>query len=155
MAGKGRPDKYKTHIEPYLSKISEMALTMTEQQIAETLGIGYTTFKKYKKLYPTLSEHLKKGRKKLVFELKSALIKKAKGDEYTEKKTVKKRDDISGKLYIAEQSETIKHFAPDVAALNLLLKNYDKDNWSNDPQMLEIRKKELELRKEQINNNAW
>jgi hypothetical protein len=44
---------------------------------------------------------------------------------------------------------------PDVAALNLLLKNYDKDHWSNDPQMLELRKKELELKEKQIESNEW
>ena len=48
-----------------------------------------------------------------------------------------------------------KHAHPDVAALNLALKNYDKENWANDPQMLDIRKKELELRERQIENSEW
>ena len=42
-----------------------------------------------------------------------------------------------------------------MAAINLALKNYDKDNWSNDPQMLELRKKEIELRERQIEQNEW
>ena len=44
---------------------------------------------------------------------------------------------------------------PDVAALNLALKNYDPDNWANDPQMLKIREKELKLREKQVENNTW
>ena len=48
-----------------------------------------------------------------------------------------------------------KQAHPDVAAINLALKNYDKDNWSNDPQMLELRKKEIELRERQIEQNEW
>lgn len=44
---------------------------------------------------------------------------------------------------------------PDVASINLLLKNYDKENWSNDPQSLDLRRKELELREKQIENNSW
>ena len=40
-------------------------------------------------------------------------------------------------------------------AINLALKNYDPENWANDPQMLQIRKKELELRKRQVEANEW
>ena len=36
---------------------------------------------------------------------------------------------------------------PDVAAINLCLKNYDKENWSENPQNLELKKQELELKK--------
>lgn len=168
----GRPNKYKTHVEPYLDKIKEMALTMTEEQIAETLGVGYSSFRAYKQQYPALTDSLKKGRKDLVIELRSALIKRAKGYEYTETKTVSEAVNWPEELYVLlleagfteeqiEQSRLIKteiahkQMAPDVAALNLALKNYDKENWANDPQMLEIRKKELELRERQIENNEW
>ena len=48
-----------------------------------------------------------------------------------------------------------KKMAPDVAAINLALKNYDREDWANDPQMLDIRKKELELKERQIENNEW
>ena len=48
-----------------------------------------------------------------------------------------------------------KEMSPDVAALNLALKNYDKENWANDPQMLDIRKEELNLKKKQIEQNEW
>ena len=47
-------------------------------------------------------------------------------------------------------TETITKVAlPDVAALNLCLKNYDPDNWANDPQMLKIKKEELKIKKEE------
>ena len=48
-----------------------------------------------------------------------------------------------------------KKTTPDVAAINLALKNYDKENWANDPQQLELKKKELELRERQVENNEW
>ena len=51
--------------------------------------------------------------------------------------------------------DTTKTAHPDVAALNLCLKNYDKDNWANDPQMLKLKEKELELRKEACDKDNW
>lgn len=154
MAGKGRPNKYKSNVEPYLDKIKDMALTMTEEQIAETLGVGYSSFRSYKQQYPALTDALKKGRKDLVFELRSALIKKATGFDYTETKTIKELG-LDGELVVTKTEKTVKHAQPDVAAINLLLKNYDKDNWANDPQMIDIRKKELELREKQVEANEW
>ena len=66
-----------------------MALTMSEEQIAQTLGVGYSTFKRYKRDYKPLQDAVKRGRKVLVMELKNALIQKAKGFDYTETKEVK------------------------------------------------------------------
>lgn len=150
MANKrGRKNKYETHVRPRLKEIEEMCNTMSEKQIAKVLGVAYSSWNKYKLDFPELSEHIKKGRIKLVTELRSALIKKAIGFSYTEQKVVKKGESII-------KTETVtKIQPPDVAALNLALKNYDKENWSNDPQALELRKKELKLREKQIDNNSW
>ena len=82
-------------------------------------------------------------------ELYSALIKRAKGFKYTEKKKIYE----GGELVREEISE--KYAQPDVAALNLALKNFDADNWANDPQIMELRRKELELRQQAVKNNDW
>lgn len=150
-----RPNNYNKLIEPYLDDIAQMALTMSEKQIAETLGVGYSTFKRHKKDYKPLRDALKKGRKALVIELKSTLIEKAKGFDYLETKTVKELDKATGKLVVSKVEEYKKHATPDVAALNLLLKNYDKDNWANDPQALALRKEELELQKKKLEDSEW
>lgn len=144
-----RPDKYKTNVEPYLNEIKQMCLSMTEAQIAETLGVSLAAWKRYKSHYEPLRAVLKKGRQTLVVELRSALIRRAKGFQYEERKVIKEagqptREEIYTRTAL-----------PDVAALNLCLKNYDKDNWSNDPQMLKIREKELELQERKIELNEW
>ena len=149
-----RPNNYAKKVEPYLSKISEMALTMTEEQIAETLGVGYSSWCRYKKDFEELRRALKKGRKDLVLELKSALIQKAKGYNYIETKVIKEID-LEGDRVVTKEEKNINHMAPDVAAINLLLKNYDRESWANDPQTLELRRKELELREKQIEQNDW
>lgn len=149
-----RPNNYKKHIEPYLNEIAQMALTMTEAQIAETLSVGYSTFKRYKRDNKPLRDALKKGRKALVIELKSTLIEKAKGFDYLETKTIKERNG-NGELVVTRVEENKKHATPDVAALNLLLKNYDKENWANDPQTLALRKEELKLQKKKLEDSEW
>ena len=65
------------------------------------------------------------------------------------------REEDLDKVTVVKQEEAVKHASPDVAAINLELKNYDPENWANDPQMLQIRKKELELRERQVEANEW
>ena len=144
-----RPDKYKTNVEPYLNEIKQMCLSMTEAQIAETLGVSLAAWKRYKSHYEPLRAVLKKGRQTLVVELRSALIRRAKCFQYEERKVIKEvgqptREEIYTRTAL-----------PDVAALNLCLKNYDAQNWANDPQMLRIKEKELELQERKIELSEW
>lgn len=149
MAKAGRKTKYFTHVEPYLENISEWAQTMTEAQIAKKLSVGYRNFCEYKSKFPQLEQAIKRGRSNLVIELKSVLIKRAKGFFFEEKK-ITENPDGTQKIVTTQ-----KYMPPDVASINLLLKNYDKENWSNDPKSLDLRRKELELREKQIENNSW
>ena len=50
---------------------------LTNEQIAENLNIGKTTFYKLLKEYPELSEHLKKGKEVVDYEVENALLKNA------------------------------------------------------------------------------
>ena len=151
----GRKSKYETHVKPYLPEIEKWCNTMTEAQI-----------------FPELMESIKRGRTDLVSDLKSALIRKAKGYEYTETKITKQKAELPDLMKQAlieagfkkEDLERVdlvkteisrKKASPDVAAINLLLKNYDKENWANDPQMLQIRQEELRLREKQVESNTW
>lgn len=147
--GKGRPSKYHSHIEPHLSEIAEMATRMTEAQIAESLGVSYTQFREMKKKYPSLSDSLKKGRKTVVERGRSALIKKAEGFEHDERKKIY----VKGKL--VREEVTTKYYPPDAAAINMLLKNYDPENWADNPQMLKLKREELELQKKKFEEGKW
>lgn len=148
-----REDKYDTHVKPYLDRIEKMCQTMTEEQIATTLGISMSSWKRYKKKNEPLRTKLQRGKKELVIDLRSALIRKALGYDYTEVK--EKQEIVNGSLTVTESLKITKHVQPDVAAINLLLKNYDRENWANDPQMLELRKKEIELQEKKIEQNEW
>lgn len=146
---KGRKNKYYTHIKPHLKYIPDMLQDMTEEQVSKKLGVAYSSWNKYKLEFPELMEVIKKGNTSLVGELKSVLKRRAKGFQYEERKIIKEHG------VVVREETYVKSALPDVASINLLLKNYDKDNWSNDPQILEVRKKELELREKQIKANSW
>ena len=152
--GRGRPSKYETNIKPNLDKIEGFARTMTDKEMAKYFDVALSCWMDYKNKYSEFASAIKKGRELLVCELKQSLVEKAKGFKYTEKKIVREMSE-SGHLVITREEEYIKYSPPDVAALNLLLKNYDKENWANDPAALEIRRQELELRRKQIENNEW
>lgn len=121
----------------------------TEEDIAKCFGITRQTFYNYKRSHIDIFNAIKRGRTSLVEELHGVLARKARGFHYTETKTIEE----NGRVVRKEIYE--KASLPDVAALNLLLKNYDKENWSNDPQMVKLREKELELRERQIESNEW
>lgn len=154
MAKRGQRSKYDTHVLPRLKEIEEMSRDYTNQDIAKMCGVAAQTFSGYVTKYKELDEALKRGRTELVKELRSAMIKKAIGFNYTEKKIIKKKND-EGVLEVVTEEIYEKYAQSDVAALNLLLKNYDPKNWANDPQALEIRKKELKLAEKKAENANW
>lgn len=145
----GTPNKYFSNVEPYLEEISQMALNMTEEQIAKELGVAPSSFRSYKHKYPALVDALKKGRRQLVMDLKSTLIQKAKGYNYTEKKQVYENGEL-----VREEVYT-KAALPDTGSIHLLLKNLDPEHWAENPQALELKKQELELQKEKMEFQNW
>ncbi|MGB7594584.1 MAG: hypothetical protein WBL80_03360 [Erysipelotrichaceae bacterium] len=125
---------------------------LLEQQIAKNLGISVSCLEKYKIEHVELKEALKNGKKVLVVEIENALIKKAKGYEYEEKKVYTKNEDGVTTTYT---EITKKHQPPDTAAAIFILKNKDSENYIDNPQMLELKKQELELRKRLVDEKDW
>lgn len=151
---RGRKSKYDIVKENFPQIEKWLKEGATERQIAENLNIAMSSWSLYKTQYTELTELIKNSRRDVVQELRGALIKKALGFEYEEKKTYIKTDEETGKQtkYV---EITKKYSVPDVAAINLSLKNYDKENWANDPQMLELRKAEFEFKKQMQENENW
>ena len=153
MAKRGRKSVYDTKIKPRFDDILKWLRNgATEQQVYQNLGISHKAFYKYKTEKSEFSELLKKGKESLVEQLRGALIKKALGFEYTETKRFTK---IENGKQVQTIEETKKQSLPVVAAANLLLKNYDKDNWSNDPRNDDLKREELELKKKLFEKENW
>lgn len=153
MAKRGRKSVYDTLIKPRFDEVLEWLRNgATDRQVYENLGIKKDAFYKYKREKSEFNEILQKGRQSLVVQLRGALVKKALGFQYSEIKKYTKIENGKSVQYI---EETKKNALPDVAAINLCLKNYDPDNWANDPQQLRLKEKELELRREIAEKDEW
>lgn len=163
---KGAPSKYETHVKNRFDEITKwIKLGATEKEIYKNLGISKDTWIKYKNENVELFDLLKKGRMKPVEEIKAAMLKRAKGFQYEEKKVIIERIEYNnGEIIMPARKvrteTTTKTALPDVAAGLVLLKHWDKDEngkakWTGDPASLEIKKKELELKEKQAENDAW
>lgn len=122
-----RQSKYETHVLPYIDRIpSWRKQGLTEEQVAQKLGIAYSTLNVYKDNHSALSEALKKGKEELIEELENSLYKKAMGYEYEEVETwIEEVDGVQKK-----RVKRVKKIAPpDTGALCFALKNLAPDKW--------------------------
>lgn len=164
---RGAPNKYESHVKSRFDEINEwLSLGATEKEIWSNLGIHKSTFYDYKSKYKEFSDLLKKGRKKPVEEIKAAMLKRAKGFQYEEKRVVTQRIEIEGvdgekiPAKVIRTEITTKTALPDTAAGLVLLQHWDLDEkgkpkWSRDPASREIKQRELELKEKQAENEAW
>ena len=129
----GRPSAWKNIIEPHLDEIAQWkADGHTEKQIAELLGIGYTTLNENKVKYPLLAQRLKLSKATNIDELEKSLFQIARGG-FTTKKTTRKYIEINGVIQdgIVEVTETITEHKPEMAAIAFSLKNLASDKWQD------------------------
>jgi len=95
---------------------------MTDEQMAEEIGIGRATFYKWKKRYTSFRDSCEGGKKEPNEIVKESLFARATGFDYYEEKIV---DGPKGR-----QVEKIKkHALPDATSMIFWLKNRDKENW--------------------------
>ena len=126
----------------------------TKDEIANMFGVSRTTWYMWEKDEPLIREAVDSGRIQAVKEIKAALFKRAVGFNYTEKKIIE--SERNGKT-----TETyVKAALPDPASAMILLKHWDKDEkgnskWTSDPAMLELKMKELELKKDALEKGQW
>lgn len=141
MAG-GRKSKYDEYVKPFIPKIKEWSASgATEKEICIALGIAVSTFGEYKNKYPALMESLRAGRQNVVLDIKAALLKRALGFEYEERKGIKKGDGMANvEIYK-------RYMPPDTTAAAMLLRNYDKEWRDKDNITSDLKQQEMELRK--------
>lgn len=144
-------DKYFTHVRPRFDEIRKWCeIGTTDKEIISLLGVSTSAFYRYKDKYREFRELLKESRRVPVMEIKAALYRRATGFTYEESTTVEDSDGYS------KTTTTIKQALPDPASAMILLKHWAKDEgWTNDPAQLEVRKQELQLRKEHMERDDW
>lgn len=81
----GRKSKYESHVQDRLFEIQCWARDgLIDEQIANNLGVAYSTFREYVKKYPALSAALKRGKEVIDYQVENALLKRALGYEFEE-----------------------------------------------------------------------
>lgn len=170
----GRPSKYAAEIVPRFDDIAAwIRAGFSERDVAKKLGLGWTTWKEYKNKYPEFTAQIQKARHDPVEDVKAALLNRATGFTYTEKKTVIEYEEWSDDMLqvfkdLGIDADTIgkrrmvrteiyeKQALPDPASCMILLKQWARDEgWTNDPQQLELRRQELELKKQKQEDENW
>ena len=110
--------------EEGLLKIEGLARDgLTDEQIAENIGIRRETLYDWKKKYPNISNALKRGKEVIDRQVENALLKRALGYEYVE--TTKELTD-SG---LTVTKKVTKTQAPDTTAAIFWLKNRKPQEW--------------------------
>lgn len=96
---------------------------LTDEQIAENIGISRSTLNAWKDRYPDISDTLKRGKEVVDRQVENALLKRALGYTYTEVKE-KKEGGV-----VTEVTTTVKEVVPDVTAQIFWLKNRKPKDW--------------------------
>lgn len=149
----GRKGKYETHVKPFFEKIDKLLNEgASEEQVAATLGISYSSWNNYKVQHDDFGYLCNKPRTKLVEELRSALVKRALGYNYEEKKQYITEDADGNKKKHTEI--TTKYALPDTTAIFGALNIYD-ETYVKDKKNYELKQQELELRKMIAENKDW
>lgn len=99
---------------------------LTDEQIAENMGIAKSTFYDWINKHSDISDALKRGQEQMIVHVENALFKRAIGYEYTEKK-VRVQENHLGTNTIREQ--IVKEVVPDVGAQIFILKNRSNGKW--------------------------
>lgn len=153
MAERGRKGKYETYVKPRLKEIEKWLNDgASEAQVAEALGVSYASFNNYKRDYPKLREICEKPRIGVVLKLRSALVERALGFSYEEKKQYITKDAEGNQKTHTEI--TTKQALPDTTAIFGALNLYDPE-YVKDKKAHELKEQELELRRQMAEAKDW
>lgn len=101
---------------------------LTDEQIANNIGITPSTLYAWKGKFSEISEALKKGKEIVDIEVENALLKRVKGYSYVEKRAEMKNGRITKIVTVT------KEVPPDVGAAAMWLKNRKPKVWRDRPE---------------------
>ena len=125
----------------------------TEKLIYTNLGLGRTSWEKYKNEHDELRELLKRSREKQVEEVEDSLYKAAVGYYYTTQEAIKVKLPDGGEE--VQVVSVTKFKPPEVGAMCFFLKNKAKKDYADNPQAIDIKREELEIRRREANFRTW
>ena len=110
---------------------------LTDEQIANKMGVNRSTFYEWTKRFPAIMDSLKMGKAPVDTEVENALLKRALGYEYdeitedVERYPVGKPDEDGNRTFIEKRKVRTHHVVvpPDVTAQIFWLKNRKPKQW--------------------------
>lgn len=153
----GRKSKYEQCVKPYLDTIRKKVKEgVTEEAIANSLGICMASLSNYKLRYPELAEALSKDKGKEVLEkLINSGIVSATGQWIEEEQTIVDLDEDGNPSKV--RTVTNKRYLPPNPTLNIFYaKHFGKDqDFTGDPQELALKRAKLAFEKAKQSNADW
>ena len=150
---------YDERVKPNLDKVTEMSSNgLTQEQIADSLGVNYRTLKRYIEEEEELRKAISSGREVAIKEVENAMFNSAIGGKVTVKKGMKVKKVIyengrkKGEVETVEPYDEEVYVKPDTQAGIFLLKNWAKDRYSADPIMHDLKRREVELKEKLADN---
>lgn len=132
-----------------------------KKEIAKRLGITDRTLRAYESKNERVFSALNNPIKSMNNQIEYALLKCALGYEYEEEEIIKYKEtttDSQGRKIIKESCKPIsvkKRMKPDVNAQKFWLNNRKKDYWKDNPHKVSNDKELLEIRKKELENKSW
>lgn len=160
-----RKNAYDEKIKPNFDLIKKLLTNgKTERSVAGAIGIGYSTWNKYKEEKSEFKELIKKSREKPVDDLIFSMYRSGMGfskiiQRMAKCKTAEYDPETGKKIYEKEQMvpyEEEIYIPPNFQAAKYLIQNWGKDlGFSSEPAMLDLKKKELEFKQAQAEKENW
>lgn len=149
-------------IKDSLSLIESMVeQNATDKEIAEKIGIGYSTFKRYKAQNSELKQIIAQGKDKKNQAVEQALYKCCIGYSYYEEVPTKVKAEVladDGKTILSQEdvkiSKVKKYKGPDLAAQKYWLNNKEKTKWKEDPHGVDNAKKLTKLKEKEVDSKV-
>jgi len=141
-------DKYPEYVKSRFDEIEIwLKKGLSEKQIYTNLSVGKTAWERYKKVHEELRDLLKSGRITQVQEVENALYKNATGFYYYVDDMMKVKDkDGSEKVQVVRLQ---KFKPPETGAIAFFLKNKASDRYMDNPNMVDLKREELEIRRKE------
>lgn len=102
---------------------------LTDEQIAQNIGITRSTLYEWKKKHSDISDALKKGKEVVDRIAENSLFKRVTGYEYEEVTKERIWNEKKGKYELVETKKVTKRQPPDTTAAIFWLKNRRPDRW--------------------------
>lgn len=154
---------YEKKIKDSLNQIeSWVEQGMTDKEIAQKLGMSYSTFRRYKSQNSDLKGAIAQGKDKNKQLVEQALFKCCTGYSYYEEVPTKIKEEVmseDGQTVLVKEdvkiSKVKKYKGPDLAAQKYYLNNRDKTKWKEDPTKADLGKKGLKIKEKEIESKEW